>query len=74
MPVIEGGIVISGGVVDVHTGPRVFVGHGVPTGATHYVGMVVIGDLYIDHDDNRVYEYTEPAAVPTYTRIDTVAP
>lgn len=71
MPVIEGGIVISGGVVDVHTGPRQFHGHGAPVGGTTYDGMIVEGDFYIDHDDNRMYEFTD---VDTFTRIDTIAP
>jgi hypothetical protein len=40
-------------------------------GGTTYDGIIVEGDLYIDHDDNRVYEFTD---VDTFTRIDTIAP
>ena len=72
MPVISGGNVITGGVVMAGTGPRVLHGHGAPVAGTTYVGKLTVGDLYVDQDNNNVYEYTEPAAVPTFTRRDTV--
>lgn len=72
MSVISGGTVISGGVVMEETGPRLFRGHGAPVAGTTYDGQIVEGDFYIDMDNLNVYEYTEPTATPTYTRIDTV--
>lgn len=71
MAVITGGNVIRGGVILVGSGPRKLHGTGAPTGST-YSGVVAVGDLYIDQANDNVYEYTEPAAVPTFTRIDTV--
>lgn len=73
MAVISGGNVITGGVVMSQTGPRILRGSGAPVGGTTYVGFRTVGDLYIDDVNNNVYEYTEPGAVPTFTRIDTVA-
>lgn len=72
MAVIEGGNVITGGVVMPQTGPRIYRGNGAPVAGTTYAGKVAVGDLYIDMLNGDVYEYTEPAAVPTYTRRDTV--
>ncbi len=72
MAVIEGGNVIHGGNILPGTGPRVLRGHGAPVAGTTYAGMVSVGDLYVDVDTNSLHEYTEPAAVPTFTRIDTV--
>lgn len=73
MAVISGGNVITGGVVMPGTGPRIMRGHGAPTGTTYNNITRTVGDLYTDMDNGHVYEYTEPAAVPTFTRIDTVA-
>ena len=72
MAVIEGGTVITGGVVMETTGPRTLYGNGAPTAGTTYNGTVQVGDLYVDVVTGNVYEYTEPAGTPTYTRIDTV--
>lgn len=71
MAVISGGNVITGGVVMPGTGPRIFHGTGAPVAGTTYLSRSV-GDLYVDDDNNNLYEYTEPAAVPTWTRRDTV--
>lgn len=72
MAVIEGGSVLSGGNVMETTGPRIFRTNGAPVAGTDYDGQIAVGDLCIDMENNNVYEYTEPAAVPTFTRIDTV--
>ena len=72
MAVIEGGNVITGGVVMPTTGPRIYKGTGAPVAGTTYAGKVAAGDLYLDVANSNVYEYTEPASTPTYTRIDTV--
>ncbi|GEM_PF-3129247 len=72
MAVIEGGNVISGGVVMETTGPRIFSGNGAPTAGTTYAGQIQVGDLYVDKTTDNVYEYTEPVGTPTFTRIDTV--
>lgn len=72
MAVIEGGNIITGGVVMPQTGPRAYKGTGAPVAGTTYDGKIAVGDLYIDMANSNVYEYTEPAAVKTFTRIDTV--
>lgn len=72
MAVIEGGNIITGGNVMPTTGPRTYKGNGAPVAGTTYAGKLTVGDLYIDVATNNVYEYTEPAAVPTFTRVDTV--
>lgn len=69
MAVIEGGNIITGGVVMEGTGPTAYRGHGAPTGGTTLDGTVVSGDLFIDVDTGNVYEFTD---VDTFTRIDTV--
>lgn len=73
MGVIEGGNVITGGLVLPGTGPLIFRGSGAPVAGTTYVGHLTVGDLYFDVATNDVYEYTEPAAVATWTRIDTTS-
>lgn len=72
MAVIEGGNIITGGVVMETTGPRTYKGTGAPTAGTTYDGSIEPGDLYIDVANDNVYEYTEPTGTPTFTRIDTV--
>lgn len=73
MAVIEGGLVIAGGVINYGSpGARTFYTNGVPVAGTDYNGIIAVGDLLIDVDSGNTYEYTEPAAVPTFTRIDTV--
>ena len=69
MAVIEGGNIITGGVVMPGTGPRIYRGSGAPTGGTTYDGLIVEGDLYVDVVNNNVYEFTD---VDTFTRVDTV--
>jgi len=69
MAVIEGGNVITGGVVMETTGPRTYTGTGAPVGGTTYDGSIVAGDLYVDFANDNVYEFTD---VDTFTRIDTV--
>lgn len=71
MAVIEGGNVITGGVVMETTGPRVYKGSGAPVAGTTYDGLIDVGDLYLDVVSNNVYEFTSPASVDTFTRIDT---
>ena len=70
MAVIEGGNVITGGVVMPQTGPRVFKGTGAPVAGTTYAGKLSAGDLYVDVDNNNVYEFT--TGPDTFTRRDTV--
>lgn len=72
MAVIEGGNVITGGTIMETTGPNTFRGNGAPVAGTTYDGLIAVGDLFVDMVSGNVYEYTEPAAVPTFTRIDTV--
>lgn len=76
MPVIEGGNVITGGVVDEHTGPQTLHGHGAPTDGVvptgTYAGIAAAGSFYVDHDSNDVYENTNTLASPTWVQIDTV--
>lgn len=69
MGVIEGGNVITGGVVMPGTGPRIFRGSGAPVVATTYTSRSA-GDLYIDVDNNNVYEFT--TGPDAWTRRDTV--
>ncbi|MGL5908602.1 MAG: hypothetical protein ACRCZP_01290 [Phycicoccus sp.] len=71
MPVITGGNVIRNTTQTPGTKPRMLSWSGVPTGTT-YAGVVAVGDLVCNVLTGHVYEYTEPAAVPTYTRVDTV--
>lgn len=70
MAVISGGNVITGGVVMPGTGPRIFKGHGAPVAGTTYAGKPADGDLYIDLDNNNVYEFT--TGPDAFTRRDTV--
>lgn len=72
MAVISGGNVITGGVVMETTGPRILRGTGAPVAGTTYDGQLAVGDLYVDVANGNVYEYTEPGAVETFTRVDTV--
>ncbi len=70
MAVISGGNVITGGVVMPGTGPRIFRGSGAPVAGTTYAGKLSAGDLYIDMDNNNVYEFT--TGPDAFTRRDTV--
>lgn len=71
MAVIEGGSIIEQTTPYENTGPRVFRTVGAPVAGTDYDGVIQVGDLCVDTTNDNVYEYTEPAAVPTFTRIDT---
>ena len=73
MAVISGGNVIQN--ADKQTpgsATRVYPNHGAPVGGTTYDGVIQVGELVEDVDTGNLYEYTEPAAVATFTRIDTV--
>jgi hypothetical protein len=70
MGVISGGNVITGGVVMPGTGPRIFRGSGAPVAGTTYAGLLSAGDLYVDVDNNNVYEFT--TGPDAFTRRDTV--
>ena len=71
MAVITGGLYIKGNKIP-GSRVRMYPVVGVPVGATTLAGTVAVGDLVCDVNTGNVYEYTEPAAVPTYTRRDTV--
>jgi hypothetical protein len=72
MAVITGGNIIRNGARQIEgSKPRMYPWAGVPAGTT-YAGLVAVGDLVVDVTTGNVYEYTEPAAVPTMTRRDTV--
>lgn len=70
MAVIEGGNVITGGVVMPGTGPRIFRGSGAPVVGTSYAGKLTAGDLYIDVANDNVYEFT--TGPDAFTRRDTI--
>lgn len=70
MAVISGGNVITGGVVMPGTGPRIFRGSGAPVAGTTYAGKLSAGDLYVDVDNNNVYEFT--TGPDAFTRRDTI--
>lgn len=72
MAVITGGNVIRNTRQIEGSRPRMLPWSGVPVGATTYAGVVAVGDFVVDVNTGNLYEYTEPAAVPTYTRRDTV--
>jgi hypothetical protein len=73
MAVITGGNIIRNGARQIEgSKPRLLPWSGVPVGATTYAGLVAVGDLVVDVATGNIYEYTEPAGVPTYTRRDTV--
>lgn len=70
MAVISGGKVIRANPAG-RVKPRTYYGHGAPTNGT-YADVRQVGEFYVDVDTGDVYEYTEPGATPTWTRIDTV--
>lgn len=71
MAVIAGGLVIRANPAGGEK-PRTYYGHGAPVAGTTYAGVVQPGEFYVDVDTGNLYEYTEPAGTPTWTRIDTV--
>lgn len=73
MAVIDGGAVIQ--QADKQTEGSVtrrYPFNGVPTAGTTYDGIIQVGEFVEDVLTGDLYEYTEPTAVPTFTRIDTV--
>lgn len=72
MAVITGGNIIRNTTQIEGSKPRLLPNNGVPVAGTTYAGLIAVGDLVVDVLTENVYEYTEPAAVPTFTRVDTV--
>lgn len=73
MPIIDNGEVIQ--QADKQTEGSVtrrYPHNGVPTAGTTYDGIIQIGEFVEDVLTGDLYEYTEPAGTPTFTRIDTV--
>jgi hypothetical protein len=70
MAVITGGNIITGNQIE-GSARRPFVGTGAPVAGTTLLSVVAVGDFYQDVANSNLYEYTEPGAVPTFTRIDT---
>lgn len=71
MAVIEGGTIVTGNAIAGSTTRRYAIS-GAPTAGTTLAGTIAAGEFVQDVDTGDLYEYTEPAAVPTFTRIDTV--
>lgn len=73
MAVIDGGNVITNvGHQIEQSVTRRYPFNGVPTAGTTYAGIIQVGEFVEDVLTGNLYEYTEPAAAPTFTRIDTV--
>lgn len=72
MAVITGGNIIRNTTQTPGSAPRLLPSNGAPVAGTTYAGLVVAGDLVVDQLTGDVYEYTEPADVATFTRVDTV--
>lgn len=73
MPVIDNGNVIENeGHQTEGSRTRRYPHNGVPTAGTTYDGIIEIGQFVEDMLTGDLYEYTEPAGTPTFTRIDTV--
>ncbi len=70
MAVIEGGNIITGNQID-GSARRPYAITGVPVAGTTLAGTVAVGDVVQNVATGFLYEYTEPGAVPTFTRIDT---
>lgn len=70
MAVIEGGNIITGNQLP-GSARRPYAITGVPVAGTTLVGTIAVGDLVQNVATGHVYEYTEPASVPTFTRVDT---
>lgn len=71
MAVIEGGNIITGNRIE-GSARRNYAITGAPVAGTTLVGTIEVGDFLQDVATGNLYEYTEPAAVATFTRIDTV--
>lgn len=72
MAVIEGGQIITGRAIEGSTSRRYAI-TGAPVAGTTLAGVIAPGEFVQDVTTEDLYEYTEPAGAPTYTRIDTVA-
>ncbi len=72
MAIITGGNIITGGKTIEDSVARPYAGTGAPVAGTTLVGTRVVGDFYQDSATGFLYEYTEPAAVATWTRRDTI--
>lgn len=73
MTVITGGNIISNAGHQLEgTRTRIYPNQGAPVAGTTYAGVIQVGEFVLDTTNNNLYEYTEPASVPTFTRIDTV--
>lgn len=70
MPIIEGGTVIPANPAGGEK-PRTYYGSGAPVAGTTYADVIQVGEFYVDTVTGNLYEYTEPASTPTFTRIDT---
>lgn len=71
-PVIQGGNIIKGGKVAEGTIKRPHPNAGAPVAGTTLAGIIAVGEFVQDTATGNLYEYTEPAGTPTYTRRDTV--
>lgn len=72
MAVIVGGNVIKNAGHQIQGSvTRRYPFNGVPVDGTTYDGIIQVGEFVEDVLTGDLYEYTEPAAVPTFTRIDT---
>lgn len=73
MAVITGGNVIrNAGHQAEGTVTRVYPNHGAPVAGTTYAGIIQPGEFVENVDNGQLFEYTEPAGTPTFTRVDTV--
>lgn len=70
MAVIQGGNIIPDNSSP-GTKTRRYCISGAPVAGTTLDGIVQVGEFVQDVDTGNLYEYTEPAEEPTFTRIDT---
>lgn len=69
MAVIEGGNIITGNQIE-GSARRPYAVSGAPVAGTTLDGTIAVGEFVQDVDTGNLYEYTEPASTPTFTRID----
>ena len=72
MAVISGGNVIRNTTQTPGSKTRIYTHSGAPVAGTTLAGVITPGQFVEDSATGDLYEYTEPAAVPTFTRRDTV--
>lgn len=73
MAVIVGGNVIQqAGNQTPGSMTRRYATNGAPVAGTSYAGIIQPGEFVEDMDTGNLYEYTEPAGTPTFTRVDAV--